>query len=52
MRWRRSPPPLRAAASVSSLGRFDRPLALYTENENKLARTPTVSVIYSPRYAL
>lgn len=27
-------------------------IALYNENENKLGRTPTVSVIYSPRYAL
>jgi hypothetical protein len=27
-------------------------LALYEENENKLARTPTVSVTYPPRYAL
>jgi hypothetical protein len=28
------------------------PLALYEENENKLARTPTVTVAYDPRYAL
>jgi hypothetical protein len=27
-------------------------LSLYNENENKLARTPTVSVIYSPRFAI
>lgn len=30
----------------------DIPLALYEEGENKLGRTPTVSVIYDPRYAL
>ena len=28
------------------------PLPLYTEGENKLTRTPTVSVVYDPRYAL
>jgi hypothetical protein len=28
------------------------PLALYEEPQNKLARTPTVTVVYDPRYAL